>query len=70
MSETQTPEEIEAEIEAQRAHLADTVDQLGHKLDMKAQAKARLSRLGPQHAAMAAAAVVALGALVWWRRGR
>ena len=39
-----TPEQLEAEIEAQRAQLADTVDQLTQKLDVKAQAKARVSR--------------------------
>ena len=46
MSDTHlTPDEIEAQIEAQREHLADTVDQLAHKLDVKAQAKARLDSI-------------------------
>ena len=35
-----TPEQLEAEIEVQRDQLADTVDQLAQKLDVKAQAKA------------------------------
>ena len=48
MSDTDTrPSELEAEIEAQRAQLAETVDQLSHKLDVKAQAKARLDRVAP-----------------------
>ena len=37
-----TPEEIQADIERQREHLAQTVDQLGHKLDVKAQTKAKV----------------------------
>ena len=37
-----TPEQLEAEIEVQRAQLADTVDQLTQKLDVKAQAQARI----------------------------
>jgi MYXO-CTERM domain-containing protein len=37
-----TPEEIQADIERQREHLADTVDALGHKLDVKAQTKAKV----------------------------
>ena len=43
-----TPEQLEAEIEVQRAQLADTVDQLTQKLDVKAQAKAAAS--GRHHA--------------------
>jgi Protein of unknown function (DUF3618) len=39
--EPQTPEQIEAEIEAQRLRLAHTVDQLSAKLDVKAHAQAR-----------------------------
>ena len=36
---------IEADIETQREHLADTVDQLAHKLDVKAQAQERAVQL-------------------------
>lgn len=61
-------ERLEADIEAQRADLADTVDQLARKLDVKAQARARLERVGPRQVAIAVGAAVALGALVWWRR--
>lgn len=37
-----TPEEIQADIERQREQLAETVDALGHKLDVKAQTKAKV----------------------------
>jgi len=71
--------EIEADIERQREHLADTVDALTHKLDVKAQAKERASHLAdrvttssgrprPELVAAAAAFVVAAGLMVWWRR--
>lgn len=40
---SQTPEEIQADIERQRAELADTVDQLANKLDVKTQAQAKLT---------------------------
>ena len=71
MSATDTsPDQLEADIAAQRAHLADTVDQLTHKLDVKAQAKARLDRVRPQQVAVAVGAVLAVSALVWWARRR
>jgi hypothetical protein len=38
-----TPEEIEADIERQRERLAHTVDQLSHKLDVKAQGRAKVA---------------------------
>ena len=44
----QTPEEIQADIERQRASLADTVDQLGHKLDVKSQAKSKVEDVKTQ----------------------
>jgi hypothetical protein len=71
--------QLEAEIEAQRDHLAETVDQLTHKLDVKTQAKERAAQVAdrattddgkPRPELVAAATVVVLlvGALVWWRR--
>jgi hypothetical protein len=39
---SQTPEEIQADIELQREQLAGTVDALTAKLDVKAQAKAKV----------------------------
>jgi len=43
-----TPEEIQADIEKQREHLAETVDQLGHKLDVKAQTQAKVADVKAQ----------------------
>jgi Protein of unknown function (DUF3618) len=71
--------ELEAEIEAQRDHLADTVDQLSHKLDVKAQAKERAADIKdrattesgkprPELLAAGAGVLVLLGLLFWWRR--
>ena len=65
-----TAEQLEAEIEAQRAQLADTVDQLSQKLDVKAQAKARISRIRPMTYGAFAGAVLLVGGLVWWRGRR
>ena len=42
-----TPEEIQADIERQREQLAQTVDDLGHKLDVKAQARAKVAMVVP-----------------------
>ena len=39
---SKTPEELEADIAVQREQLADTVDALSAKLDVKAQAKAKV----------------------------
>jgi len=39
---SKTPEELEAEIAVQREQLADTVDALSAKLDVKAQARAKV----------------------------
>ena len=71
--------DLEAQIEAQRDQLADTVDQLTHKLDVKAQAKERAAQMTdrattdegrprPELVAAAVAVVLLAGALVWWRR--
>ena len=45
MTDPRTPEQIEADIAHQREKLADTVDQLATKLDVKAQARARVHTL-------------------------
>ena len=78
-TEYRTPEDIEADIERQRAQLAETVDQLTHKLDVKAQGKAKVEDLKdrattdtgsprPELIGAAAGAVLLVGLLVWWRR--
>ena len=71
--------DIEADIEAQREHLADTVDQLAHKLDVKAQAKERASQVKdrattdagrprPELVGALVGLVLVTGLVVWWRR--
>jgi hypothetical protein len=44
-SDAQTPDQIEAEIEVQRAQLAETIDALSAKLDVKSQAQARVEEV-------------------------
>ena len=76
-----TPEEIQADIERQREQLAVTVDQLSHKLDVKAQTKAKVADVRdrattddgkprPEVLGAAAGALLAVGLLLWWRRRR
>ena len=66
----QTTEQIEAEIEVKREQLAQTVDQLSAKLDVKSRASEKFAELRsrPDILAGAAVAAVAVFALVWWRR--
>jgi MYXO-CTERM domain-containing protein len=76
-----TPEEIQADIERQREQLAQTVDELGHKLDVKAQTKQKVADVRdrattddgkprPEVLGAAAALVLGLGLVVWLRRRR
>jgi uncharacterized protein (TIGR03382 family) len=76
-----TPEEIQADIERQREQLAQTVDDLGHKLDVKAQTREKVAVAKdrattddgkPRPEVLGAAAAVAVGValLVWLRRRR
>ncbi|QNN51620.1 DUF3618 domain-containing protein [Nocardioides mesophilus] len=69
----------EREVERQREQLAETVDALHAKLDVKAQARARVDaararattpsgRPRPEVLAGAAVAVLGVVVLVWWRR--
>ena len=48
MSDGQTPEQLEADIERQREQLATTVDQLTAKLDVKSQAQAKVADVKSQ----------------------
>lgn len=45
---SKSPEEIQEDIEIQRDQLAQTVDQLTHKLDVKAQSKAKVENVKEQ----------------------
>jgi len=45
---SKSPEEIQEDIELQRDQLARTVDQLTHKLDVKAQSKAKVEDVKEQ----------------------
>ena len=65
-------EELEQQIQQQREDLAHTVDALQAKLDVKAHAKRKADdvRRNPALLAGVAAAVVAVTALVVWRRRR
>jgi hypothetical protein len=71
----------ERKVEANREQLADTVDALQAKLDVKSHAQDRVRELKDRATtesgrprsdlvAGAAAVVLALSALVWWRRRR
>ncbi len=69
--------EIEADIARTREELADTVDELAARLDVKARAKARVQELrslaGPEvrsAAGILAAVIVASAVVLIWRRRR
>ncbi|WP_206422653.1 DUF3618 domain-containing protein [Nocardioides pantholopis] len=74
-----SPEAIEADIERQREQLAETVDQLQAKLDVKARAQGKVAELRgrattadgkprPDLLGAAVVALLALGGLVYLRR--
>jgi nucleotide-binding universal stress UspA family protein len=78
---SQSPADIEAEIEQQREELAETLDALTAKLDVKSQARIKVAETKdrattpegkprPEVLAAAAAVVIGVGVLVWWRRSR
>ncbi len=81
MSDSRTPEEIEADIVAQREQLASTVDQLAAKLDVKSQAQDRIATLKdqattdtgaprPEVLAAAGSLLAMVVVLLVWRRRR
>ncbi len=81
MTDQRTPEEIQAEVEAQRQRLASTVDDLAAKLDVKSQAQDKVASIKdsattdngkprPEVVAAAVSLVAMAVVLVWWRRSR
>ena len=76
MSTDVTKEQLQAEIERTREHLGETVEQLAAKADVKARVQERVEerkaeiRSNPQIPAAVAIGVVAVVALVVWRRSR
>ena len=68
-------DQLERQIEETRAELAETVEALAYKADVKARAKDRVAELredprAVRFGAIGAAAVVGLGLLVWLVRRR
>jgi len=73
------PEAIRADIERTREDLAQTVDALHAKLDVKTRARDKVAQVKnsattndgkprPEVIAVAVAALVVVAGLVWWRR--
>ena len=74
-AEPRSKEQIEADLEATREHLAETVDALGHKLDVKARSREKVAAVKDDHGRElaiggAAAAVLVVLVVVWRRRRR
>ena len=80
-TEPRTPEELEAEIAVQREQLAETVDELAAKLDVKSQAQRKVAALKesattdsgrprPEVLAAAGSLVAMALVLILWRRRR
>lgn len=77
--ESNDPDAIRQEIERTRDDLADTVDALHAKLDVKGQARAKVDQVKsqattasgkprPELIAGAAGVVLLIAGLVWWRK--
>lgn len=81
MADLRTPDQIEADIEAQREQLAQTVDQLSAKLNVKSRTRAKVADVRdrattdegtprPEVLAAAGSLVAMLTVLVMWRLRR
>ena len=69
-----TKEQIEADLEATREHLSETVDALGHKLDVKSRSREKIVGLQREHGRelglAAGVAVILVTVLLVHRRRR
>ena len=76
---SQSPEEIQAEIEVQRERLAGTLDALSAKLDVKTQAQAKVAQVKgrattatgrprPELLVVGAVMAVVVAAVLWRKR--
>jgi hypothetical protein len=74
------PDVIKADIERTRENLAETVDALHARLDVKTQARAKVARVKdqattdagkprPEVVVGAVGIVLLVAGLIWWRRG-
>lgn len=61
MADSPTPQELEADVARQREQMAQTIDQLTERLDVR-------TRIGTREIAAAGGAVVLVVLLIWWRR--
>lgn len=72
--QARSKEQIEADLAATREHLAETVDALGHKLDIRSRSSEKVAEVRREHgrslAIGAGAAVVVVVLLVVRRRSR
>ena len=66
------PDQLEADIERQRAELAATIDQLHARLDVRTRVKDGVTTADgrPRPELVAAAVAVVLAGLAYWRRRR
>lgn len=70
-TDPKAPDQIREEIEQTRAELADTVDALHAKLDVKTRAQEKAAELKGRPVLLggvAALVVAATAGLVWWKR--
>lgn len=71
--QARTKEQIEADLEATREHLSETVDALGHKLDVKSRSREKVAEVRRDHGrelAVGAGVAVIVALLLVARRRR
>ncbi len=71
--QARSKEQIEADLEATREHLSETVDALGHKLDVKSRSREKIADVRRDHGrdlAVGAGVMVVVVVLLVVRRHR